>query len=200
MPEMDGLELCRKLKGDLETSHIPIILLTAKSSTDDRIDCYNAGADGYISKPFDLKVLEARINNFVTNKKDKQKEFKSDVEINISKLEYISIDEEFLNKAVAIIEEYLSEFDFDVNIFAERLHMSKSSLYRKIKTMTGLSPVEFIRNIKLKHACQMLRVPSVSIAEVAYSSGFSDPKYFTTCFKTEFGMTPREYQKSVSNK
>lgn len=197
MPEMDGLELCRKLKGDLETSHIPVILLTAKSSTDDRIDCYNAGADGYISKPFDLKVLEARINNFVTNKKDKQKEFKSDVEINISKLEYISIDEEFLNKAVTIIEEYLSEFDFDVNIFAERLHMSKSSLYRKIKTMTGLSPVEFIRNIKLKHACQMLRVPSVSIAEVAYSSGFSDPKYFTTCFKTEFGMTPREYQKSA---
>ncbi|NDV84649.1 hybrid sensor histidine kinase/response regulator transcription factor [Bacteroides sp. 51] len=198
MPEMDGLELCKKLKGDLETSHIPIILLTAKSSTDDRIDCYNAGADGYISKPFDLKVLEARINNFVTNKKSKQEEFKSDVEINISRLEYVSIDEEFLKKAVAIIEEYLSEFDFDVNIFAERLHMSKSSLYRKIKTMTGLSPVEFIRNIKLKHACQMLKSSSISIAEVAYSSGFSDPKYFTTCFKTEFNMTPRDYQKSIN--
>lgn len=195
MPEMDGLELCRKLKGDLETSHIPIILLTAKSSTDDRIDCYNAGADGYISKPFDLKVLEARINNFIANKKNKQEEFKSDVEINISKLEYVSIDEEFLKKAVAIIEEYLSEFDFDVNTFAECLHMSKSSLYRKIKTMTGLSPVEFIRNIKLKHACRKLKDTSISIAEVAYSSGFSDPKYFTTCFKTEFGMTPREYQK-----
>lgn len=197
MPEMDGLELCRKVKEDLETSHIPIILLTAKSSTDDRIDCYNAGADGYISKPFDLKVLEARINNFVTNKKSKQEEFKSDVEINISKLEYVSIDEEFLKKAVSIIEEYLSEFDFDVNIFAERLHMSKSSLYRKIKTMTGLSPIEFIRNIKLKHACQMLKDSSISIAEVAYSSGFSDPKYFTTCFKTEFNMTPRDYQKSI---
>ncbi|MDR0745902.1 MAG: response regulator, partial [Mediterranea sp.] len=197
MPEMDGLELCERLKGNLETSHIPIILLTAKSGTDDRIDCYNAGADGYISKPFDLKVLEARISNFITNKKDKQREFKSDVEINISKLEYLSIDEEFLKKAVSIIEEYLTEFDFDVNTFAERLYMSKSSLYRKIKTMTGLSPVEFIRNIKLKHACQMLRIPSASISEVAYSSGFSDPKYFTTCFKTEFGMTPREYQKSL---
>lgn len=197
MPEMDGLELCRKLKSELETSHIPVILLTAKSSTDDRIDCYNAGADGYISKPFDLKVLEARINSFIINKKNKQKEFKSDVEINISKLEYVSIDEEFLKKAVHIIEEHLSEFDFDVNAFADHLHMSKSSLYRKIKTMTGLSPVEFIRNIKLKHACQMLKDPSISIAEVAYSSGFSDPKYFTTCFKAEFGMTPRDYQKST---
>lgn len=197
MPEMDGLELCKKLKGNLETSHIPVILLTAKSSTEDRIDCYNAGADGYISKPFDLKVLEARINNFITNRKDKQREFKSDVDINISKLEYVSMDEEFLKKAVMIIEEYLSDFDFDVNTFAERLFMSKSSLYRKIKTMTGLSPVEFIRNIKLKHACLKLKDPSISIAEVAYSSGFSDPKYFTTCFKTEFGMTPREYQKSA---
>lgn len=197
MPEMDGLELCRKLKGNLETSHIPVILLTAKSSTEDRIDCYNAGADGYISKPFDLKVLEARINNFITGRKDKQREFQSDVNINISKLEYVSMDEEFLKKAVAIIEEYLSDFNFDINTFAERLHMSKSSLYRKMKTMTGLSPVEFIRNIKLKHACQMLKDVSMSISEVAYSSGFSDPKYFTTCFKTEFGMTPRDYQKSI---
>ena len=196
MPEMDGLTLCRKFKTDLETSHIPIILLTAKNSTEDRIECYNAGADGYISKPFELKVLEARISNFISGKKNKQQAFKSDVEINISTLEYPGIDEDFLKKAVQVIEEHLSEFDFDVNEFAENLHMSKSSLYRKIKTMTGLSPIEFIRNIKLKHACQMLKTSSLSIAEIAYASGFSDPKYFTTRFRAEFGMTPTEYQKS----
>lgn len=196
MPEVDGLELCRHLKKDLETSHIPIILLTAKNSTDDRIECYNAGADGYISKPFDLKVLEARINNFILNKKDKQKEFKSDVEINISTLEYPSIDEQFLNSAIKIIEDHLSETEFDVNTFAENLNMSKSSLYRKMKTMTGLSPIEFIRNIRLKHACQMLKDKAVPISEVAYSVGFSDPKYFTSCFKLEFNVTPSDFQRN----
>ena len=195
MPEMDGLELCRTLKRNIETSHISILLLTAKNSVDDRIECYNAGADGYISKPFDLKVLEARINNFITNKKDKQQEFKSNVEINISTLEYPTLDEQFLKNAIEIIERYLSESEFDVNTFAEYLNMSKSSLYRKIKTMTGLSPIEFIRNIRLKHACQMLKDKSISISEVAYSVGFSDPKYFTSCFKTEFNITPSEYQK-----
>ncbi|NDW19149.1 hybrid sensor histidine kinase/response regulator [Dysgonomonas sp. 216] len=197
MPEMDGLELCRTLKSNLETSHIPIILLTAKNSADDRIACYNAGADAYISKPFELKVLAARIHNFIVNKKDKQKEFKSNVEINISTLDYQSSDEQFLNNAISIIERKLSDTDLDVNLFAQELNMSKSSLYRKIKTMTGLSPNEFIRNIRLKHACQMLRNPSVSISEVAYSVGFSDPKYFTLCFKNEFDVTPREYQRSL---
>lgn len=196
MPETDGLELCRQLKKDLETSHIPIILLTAKNNVEDRIECYNAGADGYISKPFDLKVLEARINNFLFNKKGKQEVFKSDVEINISTLEYPSIDEQFLNNAIKIIEDHLSESEFDVNTFAEHLHMSKSSLYRKMKTMTGLSPIEFIRNIRLKHACQMLKDKAVSISEVAYSVGFSDPKYFTSCFKLEFNVTPSDFQRN----
>ncbi len=197
MPEMDGLELSRTLKNDLGTSHIPILLLTAKNSADDRIECYNAGADGYISKPFELKVLEARINNFILNKKDKQKEFKSNVEINISTLDYLSQDEQFLKNAIKIIEEQLDESEMDVNTFADRLNMSKSSLYRKIKTMTGLAPNEFIRNIRLKHACQMLKNQTVSISEVAYAVGFSDPKYFTLCFKNEFNMTPREYQRST---
>lgn len=197
MPEMDGLELCRVLKKNLETSHIPVILLTAKNTVDDRIECYNAGADGYISKPFDLKVLDARINNFLSNKKSKQKEFKTDVEINISTLEYPSLDEQFLTNAVKIIEEYLTETEFDVNTFAENLNMSKSSLYRKIKTMTGLSPIEFIRNIRLKHACQMLKDHSIPISEVAYSVGFSNPKYFSACFKEEFNVTPSEYQRDA---
>jgi ligand-binding sensor domain-containing protein/signal transduction histidine kinase/DNA-binding response OmpR family regulator len=195
MPDMDGLELCRILKNDIETSHIPIILLTAKNATADRIDCYNAGADAYISKPFELKVLEARISNFIANKRNRQKQFKSDFEINISKLEYPSLDEQFLNNTIAIIEKHLSVLDFDVNTLADKLNMSKSSLYRKIKSMTDLSPRDFIRNIRLKHACIMLKDKSIPISEVAYLVGFSDPKYFTACFKLEFNVTPREYQK-----
>ena len=201
MPEMDGLELCRTIKGDLATSHIPVILLTAKNRVEDRIECYNAGADGYISKPFELKVLEARINNFIANKRSKQEEFRSDVDMNLDKLETASsIDKEFLDKLVRIIQEKMSDSNFDVVQLADALAVSKSSLYRKLKVMTGLSPVEFVRNIRLKHASQLLKNSSVTVAEVAYACGFSNPKYFATCFKEEFGVTPKEYQKQGLSK
>ncbi len=195
MPEMDGIELCKTLKSNVETSHIPVILLTAKSSIEDRIECYNAGADGYISKPFELKLLEARINNFMQSKREKQRDFKTNFEINISALEHPSIDEQFLKGAIEIIEEHLSEPEFDVVGLAKKMNMSKSTLYRKIKTLTDLSPGDFIRNIKLKQACGMLKDNAISISEVAYLVGFSDPKYFSTCFKNEFGVTPSEYKR-----
>lgn len=195
MPEMDGLELCRTLKSNLETSHIPIILLTAKNTAEDRIECYNAGADGYISKPFELKILEARINNFIMHKKNKQEEFRTNVEVNIDSLETSSIDKEFLDKVISVIKSNMSEGDFDVVQLADALAVSKSSLYRKMKIATGLSPIEFIRNIRLKHGSQLLKDRSISVAEVAYECGFSNPKYFATCFKEEFGVTPKEYQK-----
>lgn len=196
MPEMDGLEFCRALKSNLETSHIPIILLTAKNTVEDRIECYNAGADGYISKPFELKILEARINNFIMHKKNKQEEFRSNVEVNIDSLEPSSMDKEFLDKVISVIKSNMSEGDFDVVQLADALAVSKSSLYRKMKIATGLSPIEFIRNIRLKHGSQLLKDKSISVAEVAYECGFSNPKYFATCFKEEFGVTPKEYQKS----
>ena len=196
MPEMDGLEFCRALKSNLETSHIPIILLTAKNTVEDRIECYNAGADGYISKPFELKILEARINNFIMHKKNKQEEFRSNVEVNIDSLEPSSMDKEFLDKVISVIKSNMSEGDFDVVQLADTLAVSKSSLYRKMKIATGLSPIEFIRNIRLKHGSQLLKDKSISVAEVAYECGFSNPKYFATCFKEEFGVTPKEYQKS----
>ncbi len=196
MPEMDGLELSRTLKRDLNTSHIPILLLTAKNSVEGRIECYDAGADGYISKPFDMKLLKARISNFLANRRKKQEEFKSNAEINISTLNYPSIDADFLDRAVRGVEKYLNDTNFDIDLFAREMNLSNSSLYRKIKTMTGLSPNEFIRNIRLKHACQMLKDKSVNISEVADAVGFITQRYFATCFKTAFGMTPTEYQKN----
>lgn len=197
MPEMDGLELCRVVKGNLDTSHIPIILLTAKNSAEDRIECYNAGANAYISKPFELKVLEARIDNFLAEKKSKQEEFRSDAEdINFNLLDATDIDKEFLKKVTDVIQENLSSSTFDVVQLADALAMSKSSLYRKTKAIIGLSPVEFIRNVRLKQGVKMLKNKSISVSEVAYICGFSNPKYFSTCFKEEFGVTPKEFQKS----
>jgi signal transduction histidine kinase/DNA-binding response OmpR family regulator/ligand-binding sensor domain-containing protein len=195
MPEMDGLELCRQIKSNLNTSHLEVLLLTAKNSIDDRIESYNAGADGYLSKPFELKVLEARIASLIRNRKQKTDMFKSNFELNISSMEFASIDEKFLESAVAVIEEHLSEPEFDLDMFSGKLNMSKSSLYRKIKSLTQLSPVEFTKNIRLKHACQMLKYQQGNISDIAYSVGFADPKYFTSCFKAEFGMTPTEYLK-----
>lgn len=195
MPEMDGLELCRQIKNTLNTSHIEVLLLTAKNSIDDRIESYNAGADGYLSKPFELKVLEARVASLVRNRRHKSDQFKSNFDLNISSMEFASIDEKFLESAVAVIEEHLAEPDFDLDMFSGKLNMSKSSLYRKIKSLTQLSPVEFTKNIRLKHACQMLKNQQGNISDIAYSVGFADPKYFTSCFKAEFGMTPTEYLK-----
>jgi YesN/AraC family two-component response regulator len=193
MPEMDGLELCRQIKSHVNTSHIEVLLLTAKNSIDDRIESYNAGADGYLSKPFELKVLEARIASLIRNRRHKTDQFKSNFDLNISSMEFASIDEKFLESAVAVIEEHLSEPDFDLDMFSGKLNMSKSSLYRKIKSLTQLSPVEFTKNIRLKHACQMLKNQQGNISDIAYSVGFADHKYFTSCFKAEFGMTPTEY-------
>ena len=195
MPEMDGFELTKEMKTNVETSHIPILLLTAKNSTEDRIASYNAGADGYMSKPFEIKVLHARVENFISHRRKQQKKFVSNFEVNLSTLEYTSFNEQFLTNAIKIIEENLDQKDLDVNTLSEKLFVSKSTLYRKIKTMTGLSPNEFVRNIRLKHACTLLKNQSVSITEVATIVGFSDPKYFTLCFKNEFNMTPRKYQK-----
>lgn len=193
MPEMNGLELCREVKDHVETSHIGVLLLTAKNAVTDWVDAYNVGADGYLSKPFELSVLMAKINSMVKNRKGKIEQFRDNTEINISSLDYASIEERFLENAIAVIESHLAEMDFDLESFSSGMNMSKSSLYRKIKSLTGLSPVEFTKNIRLKHACKMLGKRTGNVSEIAYSVGFSDPKYFTYCFKAQFKMTPTEY-------
>ena len=196
MPEMDGLTLCKILKNDVLTSHINVLMLTAKNSTEDRIDCYNAGADAYIGKPFELAVLDARTKNLISKRKQKTENFQRNQDINISSMEYGSIDELFLKHAVKIIEHKLADDTFDFDQFAIDMATSKSTLHRKLKSLTGLSPGEFIRNIRLKHAVKMLTINSGNISEIAFAVGFNDPKYFSRCFKIEFGLTPREYQES----
>jgi len=196
MPEMDGLTFCKLLKNDVETSHINVLLLTAKNTTEDRIDCYNAGADSYIAKPFELAVLDSRAKNLIRKRRQKTESFQKNQEINISSMEYGSIDELFLKQAVLKVEEKLSDDTFDFDQFAVDMATSKSTLHRKLKSLTGLSPGEFIRSIRLKHAVQMLSNNMGNISEIAFAVGFNDPKYFSRCFKIEFGHTPREYQES----
>lgn len=193
MPEMDGLTFCKILKNDVNTSHIHVLMLTAKNSPEDRIDCYNAGADAYIAKPFELGVLMARVKNLLNKRKQLTDSFKQNHEINITNLEYNSIDETFLSTAVTVIEGHLADEAYDFDTFAVEMSTSKSTLHRKLKSLTGLSPGEFIRNVRMKHAAQMMKNNIGNISEIAYAVGFNDPKYFSRCFKIEYGMTPKEY-------
>lgn len=199
MPEMDGLELCSRLKSNIETSHIPVLLITARNSIEDRVECYNVGADGYLSKPFEQQVLDAKLKSLIKNRKSKQEIFRNVVGFNISTLEYPSSEEKFLNQIIEIIKEKCLMGDvFTPDILASELNMSRSSLYRKIKSLTDMSPSDFIRNIRLKQACVLLKDKSTSIKEVALSIGFTDQRYFSSTFKSEFGMTPSEFQKKNS--
>lgn len=194
MPQMNGLEFCRQIKGDIQTNHIPIIMLTAKNAVDDQIECYKAGAESYIAKPFEMKILQARIDNLLQSREQSRQSFRSKMEINISNLNYQTSDEEFLNNAMQCVERHIQESEFDTVQMANELHISRSTLSRKCKVISGCTPLEFIRNIKLKYACALLKKKTTSISEVAYATDFSSPKYFTKCFKEEFGMTPTEYQ------
>lgn len=196
LPDINGWELCTRIKSDLRFNHIPVIILTAKNGIDDRIASYDAGADGYIAKPFEMKVLFARVDNLIRSFKMRQAAFRKEEDVNLETLAYPSANKLFLQSIIASIEQHLEESEFDLERLSGEMNMSKSTLYRKIKAMTGLTPLDFVRNIKMKRACMMLLARTQTISEVAYAVGFSNPKYFTKCFKEEFGMTPTEYQQS----
>lgn len=197
MPQMNGLEFCKRVKENVQTSHIPILMLTAKTSPKDQVECYRAGVESFITKPFDKNILEARIANLLHMREARQQKFRTNMDINISNLEYQSADELFLNDAIVCIENHLDNPDFDIPKLADLLHVSKSTLNRKLKVITNLTPVDFIRNIRLKHACYLLKNKSVTISEVAYATGFNNPKYFSKCFKDEFGITPSEFMEEA---
>ena len=193
LPDANGWELCARMKGDLRFNHIPVIILTAKNGIEDRVASYEAGADGYIAKPFELKILFARVDNLIRSSKMRQAAFRKEENLDLESLAYPSADKQFLQSIIDSIEQHLEESEFDLEQLAAEKNMSKSTLYRKIKSMTGMTPLDFIRNIKMKRACMMLFNRSHTISEVAYAVGFNSPKYFTRCFKDEFGVTPSEY-------
>lgn len=193
MPEMDGIEFCKQMKGSLETSHIPIVLLTAKNREEDRAEAYDAGADGFITKPFNLSVLHARINNLLKQKERVSGDFKKQLVFETNELNYTSLDENFLQQAIDCVNRHLSDPDFDQQVFLDEMGTSKSTLYRKLKSLTGLNSSAFIRNIRLRQPAGSEEKKHIRVSELAYAVGFNDPKYFSVCFKKEFGMQPSEY-------
>jgi signal transduction histidine kinase/DNA-binding NarL/FixJ family response regulator len=201
MPEMDGIAFCKYIKSKFETSHVPVILLTAKNKEEDRIEAYDSGADGFISKPFNLNLLHAKIKNLLKSKAKIARRFTKQLVFEASSLNYADIDEQFLKDAIACVHKHLAEPDFDQQQFAEALGASKSTVYKKLKSLTGLNTSAFIRNIRLKTACKIIEEKKkLRISELAYAVGFGDPKYFSSCFKKEFGIIPSEYLDQILEK
>jgi signal transduction histidine kinase/ligand-binding sensor domain-containing protein/DNA-binding response OmpR family regulator len=203
MPEMDGIELCRTVKEDVRTSHIPVILLTAKDTIRDREEGYESGADSYLTKPFSAKLLQSRIHNLLESRKKLAQQIaayakepapdKNQKPVKLSKL-----DDEFLARLTAIIEENLNTDKMDITFLTEKMNMSHSAFYRKVKGLTGISANEFIRKIRLKNSLQLLLTGSHNVSEVAYMTGFNDMDYFRECFKKEYGLPPSEYLKHAN--
>jgi signal transduction histidine kinase/ligand-binding sensor domain-containing protein/DNA-binding response OmpR family regulator len=197
MPKMDGNELVRILKNDEKTSHIPIILLTAKAAQEDKLDGLETGADDYLTKPFDIKELQIRIKNLISIRKKLQEKYsKIDNLIPEEKGQKLSsIDEKFMSKVGEVIEKHISEEEFNIEEFCGEVAMSRTQLHRKIKALTGKSTSLYIRSVKLAKAKKMIENQIGNISEVAYSLGFSSPTYFTRCFKEEFGYPPSDIKK-----
>ena len=193
MPKMDGIELCNKLKTDERTSHIPVILLTALSSVEDRIKGLETGADDYIAKPFNRKELLTRVQNLTEQRKLLRERFSKEIKIQAKDIAVTSADEKFLNKLISFIENNLADPDLNVDSLIEEINLSRSQLHRKLKALTGLSSTEFVRTIRLKRAAQLLEQHHGTIAETVYAVGFNSLSYFSKCFQKQFNMTPKEY-------
>jgi signal transduction histidine kinase/ligand-binding sensor domain-containing protein/DNA-binding response OmpR family regulator len=193
MPEMDGISLCHKLKTDPRTSHIPIILLTARSTDEQKLEGLSTGADDYLTKPFNFELLEARIKNLISQRKALRNQFNKQLEVEPSDIQIVSLDEKLIQKSIEIVEKNIANPDFSVEELSREIGMSRVHLYKKLLSLTGKTPIEFIRVLRLKRAAQLLEKSQLSVAEVAYKVGFNNPKYFARYFKTEFNVYPSEY-------
>ncbi len=198
MPEMDGYELCGLLKKEVKTSHIPIILLTAKASDQSVIDGLETGADDYITKPFNTRILLTRIKNLIELRLHLQQKIQKQMLLQPAEIVVSSVDQEFITELQQAIEAHLSDSEFHVEALSKKLYMNRVTLYRKITALTGESPTQFIRSYRLKRAAQLLRDSGGNVTEVAFRVGFSNLGYFTKCFKEKFDQLPSTYQASES--
>lgn len=194
MPGMNGLELCKKVKQDARTSHIPVILLTARSAEEQQLEGLETGAIDYITKPFSFEILLSRVKGLLAHQEALRKLFQRQIEIEPSAISVTPVDENFIRQAVEAVEQHIAESEFSVEDLSKALFMSRVALYKKLLALTGKAPLDFIRSIRMKRAAQLLTKSGMSIAEVAYAIGFSNPKYFTRYFKKEFNMLPTEFR------
>lgn len=199
MPEMNGMELCRQLKHDSNTSHIPVILLTARSAEEQKMEGFEAGADDYVTKPFNFEILQSRIKNLIHQRELFQKDFRKLIEVKASSITISSLDEKLISNAIRLVEEYIGDPDFSVEHLSREMGMSRVNLYKKLVALTGKPPLEFIRTIRMQRAAQLLEKSQLTVAEVAYKVGFNNPKYFARYFKEEYNMLPSAYAHSKRN-
>ena len=198
MDEADGITLCNKLKNDEKTSHIPIIMLTGYSSREYQIRGLSEGADVYLTKPFNIDILEAHMINLLDSRRKLHEKFSNEFVLGPNKIPVTDIDEKFLIKLTEAVEKHMSDTKFNADILSEKIGMSRMQLYRKLRGLTNQTVHEFIRNIRLKRAVQLLEQKRMSITEVAYAVGFNDLTYFARCFRKQYDKSPSEYISSKS--
>jgi len=200
MPIMDGITLCKEIKSNMKTSHIPVILLTARTSLIFKVEGLETGADDYVTKPFNPKVLELKVRNIMRTHEVMRNLFRDNdlLTIEPKRVTLNSSDERFIQQALESIEKNMSNADYSVEDLGVDVGMSRMQLYRKLKALTGQSANEFIRTIRLKRAAQLLEQNQLTIAEVTYEVGFTDLQYFRECFKKLFSLTPSEYVQKKS--
>ena len=196
MPRMSGTELCKQIKTDFNTCHIPVVLLTARTAVEHNIEGLKIGADDYITKPFNTNLLISRCNNLVNSRRLLQEKFSKQPQAFAQMLATNPMDKEMLDRAMAIIEQHLDNTDFNVNIFAREMGMARTNLFTKLKAVTGQTPNDFILSIRLKKGAVMLRNnPELNITEISDRIGFSSSRYFSKCFKEIYHVSPLAYRK-----
>lgn len=199
MPVMSGTELCKQIKTNLMWSHIPVVLLTAKTADEHKIEGYELGADDYITKPFNFEILKIRIRKLIERTEKQHQDFSRKMDIAPSEITITSLDEKFISNAIKIVEEHIGDSEFSVEELGAKLGVSRSQLYKKLMSITGKGPVEFIRILRLKRGMQLLKKSQMQIAEIAYTVGFNSPKRFSKYFRNEFGLSPSDYLQQQSD-
>ena len=196
MPVMNGIRLCRQIKQNINTSHVPVIILSARTDVREQLEAFHTGADDYIGKPFSMAVLMNKIRNMQKTRLRMLEHYSKSTEIEPEKITFNIADEELIKQAISVVESNLDNTEFTINQFASAMNMSRSNLHMKLKAITGESALEFMRKIRFKEACRILKEGKYSISEISYKVGFSTPSYFATSFKKHFGCLPSEYQKT----
>ncbi|MES1197811.1 MAG: ATP-binding protein, partial [Chitinophagaceae bacterium] len=194
MPEMNGIDLCKKIKEDQRTSHIPVILLTAQSSEETQMRGYTTGANDYLTKPFNFEMLLSRINNLLVQQEKLKMNIHKQIETNPADPKVTSADEKLLNQALEVVRKNIDNPDFSVEDLSKAMFMSRATMYKKITALTGITPVEFIRSIRIKKAAQLLETTQMTVSEIAFEVGFNNKKYFVKYFKKEFNVLPTTYR------
>lgn len=200
MPEMNGIELCKKIREDSRTAHIPVILLTALTEEEDQLTGLTHGANDYITKPFNFEILQSKMNGLLQMQQTLKKTYQKQKEIQVQDLEIVSEDDKFLKATFDCIEKNITNYNFSVEELSRQMALSRVSLYKRMLALTGKTPVDCIRTVRLKRAVQLLEKSQLSIANIAYEVGFNNPTYFSKVFKDEYGTVPSEYVTAFRNK